>query len=238
MNLMYVLIGSLVFNGVFVILYAFYPGALKLALARLMGKKLVITLGKDRVLRFKAASKVGEFFKTKDSIYEMEPEDALSYNGCAGGLWYESYNRAANPDVLPYITHLKKAGFDTVNDVNLLLSSNEEDLLKEEGGEELVKLKKKLEDGYILKVAEVIRLRDLYGYLKARNPMAIQGYTEREVAKERYKHNNPLQQYFPYAVMAAIIIFALAIGANMMETGAGSGVGNALEGATSSMTIK
>lgn len=234
----HILIASLMLNGFFVLVVAFCPMCVRLALARIMGKGLVIKLTKNRKLTIEKASKELEFYKTNDGLYEYEPEDIFTFNGCQSGLWYESYSKAADVEKVALITRLKKMGFDTATKLNNFLSIPTEQF-EADNRQDLADIQQELnEDGYILDHLTIIRLRDLFGYIKARNPAALKGFVEREVHKERLKQNNPLANYFPYVIGAAVLIFALGVGYKMISTGDASGAANTASAAANAVSIR
>lgn len=85
-----------------------YPSWMKIALARVKGNQYVIKLTRDNALVLEGAKETEGIYQTANGVYELEPEDAFSFNGSTGALWYAPYNRAVHARVMPLLKDLKK----------------------------------------------------------------------------------------------------------------------------------
>lgn len=230
---------SLALNLIFFIIYVNCPYATRLAIAKIRGKYLVLKWSKQAKLIPEPAWKEGEFLVSKSGSYETEPEDMCSFNGCRSAIFYESYNRSVNPKVLPFITMLKrKYGLETKNQLQTFLSIPLEKLL-EDGREDLAQIQANLKDdqAFIVDDIAVIRPRDMYGYMKARNPFAVKSEIERKVHIERMKLKNVLQDYMKYIIPVIVLMMGAVLAFKMLGDGDASGAASTASTAGSTISL-
>jgi len=238
-SMLYIFYLSLAINLVFLIIYVNCPYALRLAIAKIRGQYLILRWSKQAKLIPEPAWKEGEFLVSKSGNYETEPEDMCSFNGCRSAIFYESYNRSVNPEVMQFITTLKrKYGLNTKNELDIFLKVPREKLVAD-GREDLAKIQDKIknEEDFILDDLAVIRPRDLYGYMKARNPFAVKSEIERKVHIERMKLKNALQDYMKYIIPIIALLFGGAIVLQYMGNGDASGAAGAASGTAAAIGI-
>lgn len=200
---------SLILGFLLMLTCAGYPGWLKVAISRIKGKKYVITLTKDNALKIKGAEEVEGVYKTKNGVYELEPEDAFQFNGARAALWYSPYNRAVEARIMPLLRDLKRFGIDTSAQLKYY-SETPIEKIKEDLGEQAAEIGLTIQNysGKILQEVEVIRISDLKNYLESRSPAAENGIIERYVGIERRKLGNPLKS----GNMIIMLIMAAALG--------------------------
>lgn len=211
-----VLFLSMLFNAFALFIFILYPGAIKLAIAKFRKKNYCVILDADRVLHIDPANKDIGCYRNKNGVYEFSPDDIFSYNGVSSGLWYEAYNKAANPKVSIIITELKKMGVKSKAVLAKLANTKIETLDKD-----VQKIATDVQDnmGWILEPRVIVRLQDLFGYMQTRNPMIVEAMIEREVQKERYKQNNPIINLMPYVLMFLMLMLGAVVIFKFMGTG-------------------
>jgi|GEM_PF-5667875 len=239
-SMVYLFYTSIALNLIFVIIYVNCPYATRLAIAKIRGQYLILRWSKQGKLIPEPAWKEGEFIVSKSGNYETEPEDMCSFNGCRSAIFYESYNRSINPKVLSFITMLKRQyGLTTKNDLLTFLSIPREKLL-EDKREDLAVIQANLKDDkeFIIDHVAVIRPRDMYGYMKARNPFAVKSEIERKVHIERMKLKNALQDYMKYIIPVIVLMMGAVLSFKMLGDGDASGAASTASGTASSIGIK
>lgn len=190
-----------------------YPGWLKVAIAHVKGKKYVITLTKDNALKIKGAEEVEGVYKTKNGVYELEPEDAFQFNGARAALWYSPYNRAVQARIMPLLRDLKKFGIDNAAQLKYYSETPIETIRKELGDQAAeIGLTIQSYSGKLLQDVEVIRISDLKNYLESRSPAAENGIIERYVGIERRKLGNPLKSGNMVIMLLMAALLGLAFG--------------------------
>lgn len=190
-----------------------YPGWIKVAISRIKGKKYVITLTKDNALKIKGAEEVEGVYKTKNGIYELEPEDAFQFNGTRAALWYSPYNRAVEARIMPLLRDLKRFGIDTAAQLKYY-SETPIETIKKDLGEQAAEIGLTIQSysGKLLQEVEVIRISDLKNYLESRSPAAENGIIERYVNIERRKLGNPLKSGNMIIMLLMAALLGLAFG--------------------------
>ena len=239
-SLQYIFYLSLALNLIFIIIYLNCPYALRLAIAKIRGQYLILKWSKQAKLIPEPAWKEGEFLASKSGNYETEPEDMFSFNGCRSALFYESYNRSINPEALQYITLLKrKYGLNTKNELQVFLSVPREKLVAD-GREDLALIQDKIknDESFILDDIAVIRPRDLYGYMKARNPFAVKSEIERKVHIERMKLKNALQDYMKYIIPIVVLMVGAVLAFKMLGNGDAGGASSVGSGTAAALGVK
>lgn len=213
-TLKYWVLGESLVIGFFMMLTcAGYPGWLKVAISRIKGKKYVITLTKDNALKIKGAEEVEGVYKTKNGVYELEPEDAFQFNGARAALWYSPYNRAVEARIMPLLRDLKRFGIDNAAQLKYY-SETPIEKIKNELGEQAAEIGITIQNypGKLLQEVEVIRISDLKNYLESRSPAAENGIIERYVGIERRKLGNPLKSGNMIIMLLMAALLGLAFG--------------------------
>lgn len=224
-SMQYIFYTSIAVNLLLFIIILNCPYAIRLAIAKIRGQYLILKWSKQGKLIPEPAWKEGEFIASKSGNYETEPEDIVSFNGCRSAIFYESYNRSVNPKVLQFMTMLKrKHGLTTKNQLATFLSIPQEKLL-EDGREDLAMIQANIKEDheFILDDVAVIRPRDMYGYMKARNPFAVKSEIERKVHIERMKLKNALQDYMKYVIPVIVLMMGGVLAFKMLGDGDATG---------------
>lgn len=217
------LLESLVMGFLFLLTFMGFPQWIKIALSRIKGKQYIIKLTRDNALIIQGAREIEGVYKTPNGIYELEPEDTFSFNGCTAGLWFAPYNRAVYAKVMPLLQDLKKAGIDNYGQLMYFYNTSIEEI-REKSGEKAAETAQIIQsyEGRILQDLEVIRISDLKNFLESRSPSAENGIIERYVNIERRKLGNPLKNsnVVMFIVMAALL--GLCLGYIMHGSGTGA----------------
>lgn len=233
----WVIIETIIIAAFFFLTTAGYPGWVKVALYRIQGKNYILLLTKDNTLKIKGATEEEGVYKTKSGIYELEPEDAFTFNGRRSAIWYAPYNRSVSPKVMPLLRNLKDFGVDNIAQLKYYTETQTE-TIKEKLGEEAAQMAETLQSypGKILQLTEVIRITDLKNFLESRSPAAENGIIERYVGIERRKMGNPLKSSNMIIMLIMAALLGLAMGYIMGQGAAGSSTLGALSTASGSLT--
>ncbi len=224
-NMWYVFFTSVGLNIFFLFLIALYPGSVNVAINRLLGRGYIFELGKDRKIRIKGGKKDVNSFLTKDGIYEFEFEDIYTFNGQPAGVWFEAYNKAIRPKVMPILAQLKKMGIKTYDDLHFLVKAPLEEVKKVAAkmtnpGTKLVELAEMLrKESWILNAIEYIKVDALLDFLDEKNPITERAVIERKVQQERRKMRNSFGEVMKWVIAAMIIIFGSVIAYKMFIAG-------------------
>jgi len=222
---------SIGLNILFVFIFALYPGAINIAIAKLLGRGYIIELGKDRKIRIKSGKKDINSFRTKEGIYEYEFEDIYLFNGSPAGVWFEAYNKAIRPKVMPLLRDLRKLGIKTYDEFKFIMTAPLEEIkkvLSSHPDPEALELVKKIRDEeWLLDSVEYIKADALLDFLEEKNPITEKAIIEREIEKERRKYRNTILNMMPYVILFLMIIFGVIIAWKllMVSTGGGAAVG-------------
>ncbi|MCQ1534840.1 hypothetical protein FTO70_03865 [Methanosarcina sp. KYL-1] len=201
-----------------------FPGWLRIATAKLQGKRYVLGLSKDAILSFEGANEVEGTYRTDKGTYELEPEDSYSFNGTKGAIWYKPYNQAVSARIMPLLRDIREMGIESYGELMFLYSTPLEQI-RDKLGDSVAAIAEKIQahDGKILQDLEVIRITDLKNYLESRSPAAENAVIEREVDIVRRKMRNPLgnTNVLLFILMAGLL--GLAFGYMMAGAGGGGG---------------
>lgn len=217
------LLESLILAFLFLLTFMGYPRWIRIALSRIRGNQYVIKLTRDNALIIQGAHEVEGVYKTPTGVYELEPEDTFSFNGCTAALWFAPYNRAVYAKVMPLLQDLKKAGIDNYGQLMYFYNTSIDEIRKN-SGEKAAETAEIIQsyEGRVLQDLEVIRISDLKNFLESRSPSAENGIIERYVNIERRKLGNPLKNsnVVMFIVMAALL--GLCLGYIMHGSGTGT----------------
>lgn len=202
-----------------------YKNWFKVALVRIRGKKYIFKLNRDNVMTIEGADEVEGCYKTPNGVYELEPDDALIFNGCAGGIWYAPYNRAVSARVLPLLRDLKKAGIENYTQLMYYYSTPIEKI-RAESGDSAAQIAEIIQsyDGKILQDLEIVRISDLKNFLESRSPAAENGIIERYINIERRKLGNPLKNGNMVMMLIMAALLGLAFGFILAGGTGGGGI--------------
>lgn len=222
-----ILLISLFLNFIFFLIFALAPQSFTLAMARLWERGLILEVGRDRKIRIKAGRKDINSFRTKEGIYEYDPQDIYLLNGCPAGIWFEGYAKAVRPEVISVISKLKKYGIKTRNQLYALLSMDEKQLAeyaKSIGDNPtLINLVNDIKSGFLLDQLEYIKPDDVIDYLSAENPITLKAIVEREVEKERRKYRDSftasMAKIMPWVLAFMMVLIGGVIAWKILATG-------------------
>lgn len=216
MNLIHALIASILCNSFFVALTFLYPGWIRIAVAKMQNKKLIFVRTKDNVLTIRTGKRFEGAYRTKTGVYELEPGEEFTFNGTKSGEWYEAYNRAVNPAILPFVKKLRAHGIRTYSQLENLMKI---DITREDIPESVKEIVEIARDPVILGDLEVIRPADLKDYLESRSPAVENSIIEREVQKERARMQRTMIDIMPWVIGFVVLLVGAAFAFKALGTG-------------------